>query len=87
MKSWQSQKRKVVNIKREIRGSETINTSAALKELRSACGVSLRNLAEDTGVSVSAMSRWERGKRVPDVERFEKVLNALGAELIVAMRK
>ena len=44
---------------------------------------SLNDLSGSTGISVSALSRWESGNRIPDVQRFEKVLDALGYRLVI----
>ena len=46
-------------------------------------GLSIRTLAELTGLSSGAISRWESGKRIPSIESFNKVMAALGAELYV----
>lgn len=46
-------------------------------------GLSIRKLAELTGLSSGAISRWESGKRIPSIESFNKVMAALGAELYV----
>ena len=46
-------------------------------------GLSIRKLAELTGLSSGALSRWESGKRIPSIESFNKVMAALGAELYV----
>ena len=46
-------------------------------------GLSIRRLAELTGLSSGAISRWESGKRIPSIESFNKVMAALGAELYV----
>ena len=46
-------------------------------------GLSIRKLAELTGLSPGAISRWESGKRIPSIESFNKVIAALGAELYV----
>lgn len=54
-----------------------------LKRLRMDKGLSAKDLQFISGVSVSAISRWERGERIPDVQRFEQVLNALGAQLVI----
>ena len=59
------------------------NISGFLRHYREEKEVSLKELQDKSGVSVSALSRWERGERVPDVIRLEKVLKALGAEIII----
>ena len=45
--------------------------------------LSVRELANLSGCSSAAISRWESGKRIPSVESFNKVMAALGVELIV----
>ncbi len=47
---------------------------------------SIRELADLTGFSSAAISRWESGKRVPSVESFNKIMTALGAELTVVAK-
>lgn len=39
-----------------------------LKELRNEKGISIFQLAMDTGFSVAAISRWENKMRVPKIE-------------------
>ena len=51
----------------------------AIKELREKRGLSLRRLALLSGVSASALSRWEAQKRTPSIPELEAVLKALEA--------
>lgn len=50
-----------------------------LWEWRTARGLSLGQLAQQAGISKSALSRWEAGTRQPRVPELEAVLSALGA--------
>jgi transcriptional regulator with XRE-family HTH domain len=52
-----------------------------LRELRSARGLSLRALAETSGVTASALSQIENGKNSPSVSTLKKILGALGSTL------
>ena len=36
-----------------------------LKELRTEKGITQAQLAQDTGLTISAISKWEQGSRVP----------------------
>ena len=59
------------------------NFGEMIKTQRLEKGLSLRKVSDLTGISSAALSRWESGKRVPSVESFNKVMTALGAELLV----
>lgn len=54
-----------------------------IKTQRLEKGLSIRKVSDLTGISAASLSRWESGKRVPSVESFNKVMTALGAELLV----
>ena len=57
--------------------------SSTLKGLRKKRKMTLAELAKKSGVGTTTISVWERGKFVPTVDKFEKVLNALGYEIVV----
>ena len=59
------------------------NFGEMIKTQRLERGLSLRKVSDLTGISSAALSRWESGKRIPSVESFNKVMTALGAELLV----
>ena len=42
--------------------------SERLKELRMEKGISMTELAKEIGVSAIAVSRWERGLQIPNVD-------------------
>lgn len=54
-----------------------------IRSQRMARNLSINGLANLTGFSGAAISRWESGKRIPSIESFNKVMAALGAELYV----
>ncbi len=51
---------------------------------RQKCGVYC--LSKKSGVSISTIFNWEKGC-IPPVDKFEKVLNALGFELIIKRKE
>lgn len=59
------------------------NFGEMIKTQRLEKGLSIRKVSGLTGISAAALSRWESGKRVPSIESFNKVMTALGAELLV----
>lgn len=44
---------------------------------------SQEDVAERAGVSSSAMRKWRKGERAPNLLDIEAVLNALGLEIVV----
>ena len=62
------------------------NFGELIKSQRVLRDYSIRELADLTGFSPAAISRWESGKRVPSVESFNKIMTALGAELTVVAK-
>ena len=62
------------------------NFGELIKSQRVLRDYSIRELANLTGFSSAAISRWESGKRVPSVESFNKIMTALGAELTVVAK-
>ena len=64
-----------------------------LKELRQNKKLSQLELANFVGVTQNAISKYENSKRIPDLETFDKICNALGLndkkrmELLKSMSK
>jgi transcriptional regulator with XRE-family HTH domain len=52
--------------------------AAALREMRIRRGISGRELGKRLGLSHSAISHWETGRRIPSPEEAASVLTALG---------
>lgn len=55
--------------------------SQRIKEVRKARGMSLQELSEVCGLSVSYLSQTERGISTPSVESLVRIVNALGARI------
>ena len=68
---------------RKLANCGDYNYGEMIKTQRLERGLSLRKVSDLTGISSAALSRWESGKRIPSVESFNKVMTALGAELLV----
>ena len=68
---------------RKLANCGDYNFGEMIKTQRLERGLSLRKVADLTGISPAALSRWESGKRIPSIESFNKVMTALGAELLV----
>ena len=64
-----------------------ISTSAVIRELRNEKGLTLRQLAERANVSDSAVSRWENGERIPNVDAYIRIIEALDAEVVIIRKK
>ena len=68
---------------RKLSNCGDYNFGEMIKTQRLEKGLSIRKVSDLTGISSAALSRWESGKRVPSIESFNKVMTALGAELLV----
>ena len=51
--------------------------SDRIARLRKEKGLSQKDLAEQLGVSIDSVRRWEQGKRSPDVEMLNKIAEKL----------
>lgn len=63
------------------------NFGKYLKDKRTSLGLSQRELGVELGVTVSAVSKWERGVSYPDITMIEPICRAIGVsehELITA---
>lgn len=58
-----------------------------ITSLRKQKGITLSQLSEMTGLNRSNLSLIERGLREPGIEMFQKILDALDAELTITLRK
>ncbi len=65
---------------------EEIRPGEVFKRLRTEKGLTIAELSRATGISKSALSRWERGIRVPTIDSFVRVLAALDTE-VAAIRR
>lgn len=55
-----------------------------IKELRKDKGISQAELADRAGVSRQAISFYEKGKRHPKIETWQKIANALNTSVVYA---
>lgn len=54
-----------------------------IKELRKRKGLKQKEVAEAVGLTEACISRYENGSRKMTAERYERILEALGAACIV----
>ena len=57
-------------------------SSLKIRAARENAGLSIRALAEKTGLSTATIQYAEAGKRVPQVETLEKIANACGVSVL-----
>ena len=57
-----------------------------IKAKRLEKGLTLRELGDMVGTSGGAISRWESGKRIPTVDIFDAIMEALGSDVLVVKR-
>lgn len=65
------------------------NIGAFIAELRKEQSMTQKELADKLGVTDKAVSKWERGKGIPDVDSIERLSSVLGvsvSELFAAKR-
>lgn len=67
----------------EIRYSELTDIGRLITESRTDAGMTMTDLSEASGVSISAISRYEDGSRKPSAEILSKLLTALGKEVVI----
>jgi transcriptional regulator with XRE-family HTH domain len=65
----------------DIQDSE--NIGALIRESRRAKGLKLRDVARRSGVSESAISKYEKGTRIPNYESLRKILDALDIDIVL----
>ena len=52
-----------------------------IREIRKKCGLTMKELAERVGVSESAISQYETGRRQPDYETLLKIADYFGVSV------
>ena len=60
---------------------EFTDIGQSIRQLRKEKGFSIAHISKETGLSPSAISRWERGIRVPTVKAYIDIMNVLGVRL------
>lgn len=66
--------------------TETNDLAATLRFLRKARQMTLREVAEDTGLSVSFISDIERGRTRPSLATLQKLAGAYNAPILLEIR-
>ena len=64
-----------------------MSAGTTIKMLREKHGLTQGQLAVKSYISQGRISIYERGGTDPSVQTFEKIINALGYELVVRKRK
>jgi transcriptional regulator with XRE-family HTH domain len=64
-----------------IREASSVDVASRLRELREGRGISMRQLATQSGLSANALSMIERGKTSPSVSTLYKLADALGVSI------
>lgn len=59
-------------------GKTKMNFGDKLKELRTAKGMTQKNLADAVGVAQSAIARWEIGQQIPSFDVVQAICLSLG---------
>jgi transcriptional regulator with XRE-family HTH domain len=63
------------------REARSVDVAVRLRELREAQGISMRALAQRSGLSANALSMIERGRASPSVSTLNKLAEALGVSI------
>lgn len=58
-----------------------MNVAETIKALRISKNWTQAKLSEESGISRVSISSYENGNRIPHVDTYEAILNALGVEL------
>ena len=62
------------------------NVGSLIYRLRAEHGLSFKKLAEKSGVADSTILKWETGESSPNIDKLQKVLNALGYKLQIVRK-
>ena len=62
------------------------NTMKNIKQIMDNRGYSQRDVALIIGVSETSMSRWMNGKRTPNIRIVERIVKAVGYEIVLKHR-
>ena len=60
-----------------------MDSATLIKSARLAAGMSLRQLAEAAQTSAAAVSLYETGKRIPQVDTLARIIAATGSTLVL----
>lgn len=66
-----------------MRAGDTNSLGETIRNLRMARGMTRAELAETVGISESHLNKIEAGTRQPGITTYQKVIDALGAEVVI----
>jgi transcriptional regulator with XRE-family HTH domain len=67
-----------------IGGIKETDIATLMKQIRKDKGLTQQDLADRSGLTISAISRYESGSRVPQYDSLVKIIKALEAEIIIS---
>jgi transcriptional regulator with XRE-family HTH domain len=67
-----------------IDGIKETDIATLMKQIRKDKGLTQQDLADRSGLTISAISRYESGSRVPQYDSLVKIIKALEAEIIIS---
>ena len=71
----------------EITPARRARTGELIRAARAEAGLTQVELAERLGTTQSAIARWESGRDVPRLDKFDQILRACGIELDLRFRR
>lgn len=67
--------------RRRVSDTEAERIGSAIKDRRDRLGLSQSDLAKQIGVPDMTVSRWERGKNVPEIHRLRALAGIFGCTI------
>ncbi len=64
-----------------------MDIGAVIKERRAILGISQKDLSDYSGVGISTVKDLERGVGNPSVETLKKILDAVGLEMLLQVKR
>ena len=64
-----------------------MDIGAAIKDRRAILGISQKDLSDYSGVGISTVKDLERGVGNPSVETLKKILDAVGLEMVLQVKR
>lgn len=71
---------------KQIQISDELNTGEMIKKIRAEKNITMQDLSEASGVSISAICRYEKGARVPNMGTFDRLMKAMDADVTIVTK-
>lgn len=68
---------------KQMTKTKELNTAEAINKIRTEKGITMQDLSEASGISISAICRYEKGARAPRMDSFTKLMDALDTEILL----